>query len=113
MTQRLNDLATQSQLEDAHLARTMSTGILNSVKKDDLRPYTARPSPQHVRKDMRKSENFFYQTINQSEVAFTPTVSSAKISINQLYATMPLNEKQKSMVNRASKHLFASATPMT
>ena len=100
---------TQSYSEDAHLAITLSTGILNAGNKSASRPKTAK----HVREDMRKIQKFYCQTLNNSEVAFTPTGCGSGMGFNQLHATMPMNEQQKEMVNRHSKHLFATATPST
>ena len=46
-------------------------------------------------------------------MAFSPTISRNKIGVNLLHATLPLNMHQKSMVNNAAKHLYASAGPTT
>ena len=61
------------------------------------------------RQDLRKRNNYFYQALNNSAVTYNPTVE--RPSVNQLYATMPLNEKQKEYVKVAAKHLKATGGP--
>jgi hypothetical protein len=101
------------------MAITFGSGMLHKhdrLTKDegeDQRPKTARYTKSFHNADLRKRENYFYQSINSSSVAYIPTVSHERPSVNQLHSTIPLNEKQKSLINQASKHLFASAIPRT
>jgi hypothetical protein len=55
------------------------------------------------RDDMRKRQNFFYQSLNLSRVVYTPTCQSKRVSINQLHSTLPINDKQKQMIHEASQ----------
>jgi len=61
------------------------------------------------REDMRKRNNFFYHTLNNANVIYSPCGSSR----NGLFATTPIGTHKSILVKRASQHLHANYRPAT
>ena len=61
------------------------------------------------REDHRKRNNFFYSTLNNSNVRYESTQRAP--SNNNLFITAPIGGKIKQFVHDASHHLYANYKP--
>ena len=61
------------------------------------------------REDMRKRNNFFFHTLNNANVIYSPCGSTR----NGLFATSPIGVHKSILVKQASQHLHANFRPTT
>lgn len=117
--------AYQDEVETRLLASSSATGMLRSTASQkafrsstleamDQSQATGFTIPMPTRReDLRKRQNFYYQTLNNAYVRYAPSAAPVHGSSvgSQLYSIFPMRKETQKLVEKASIHLKATPLP--